>query len=145
MKTLLWISRHEPNKSQISQIENKLGKLNVIKLNTPYKEDIRDQIHRIKPDCIVGIIPVNWLSYLLRDISKSTIWLKPKCKSVHPGEFREEHCVDFNLYTDIIINPEEKRYEDYITKGDNIIHLRHGGYERVMLSSRFQLMFINWK
>ena len=144
MKTLLWISRHEPNKAQILQIESKIGSLKVIKLSSPYKEDIRDQINFIKPDCIVGIIPVSWLPSLLRNIPKSTIWLKPKCKSVHPGEFRDEPCVDFNLDTDIIMNPNEKRYEDYITKGDNIIHLRHSGYERV-IQSREQLLIINWK
>lgn len=144
MKTLLWISRHEPNKAQISHIENKIGEVKIIKFDSSYKKEIKEQISTIQPDCIVGIIPRPWISYFLKDIPKSTIWLKPKFKSVHPEEYRDEPCKDFNFDNDIIINPIELRHKDYITRGDDIIHLRHSGYERVILSDRI-LLFINWR
>jgi hypothetical protein len=98
----------------------------------------------VKPDCIVAIIPRVWFSYLLYGLPKSTIFLKPKFKSVHPGESREELCKEFDLDCDILLDPRFKRYEEYITKGDSIIHLRHSGYERIILSNR-TLLFINWK
>lgn len=144
MKTLLWISRHEPNKEQISHIENKIGDVKVIKIDNPHKEEIKRQIFLISPDCIVGIVPRSWIPYFLNVIPRSVIWLKPKFKSVHPGEIRNEICKDFDTEKDIIINPTELRHEDYSTRGDKIIHLRHSGYERVILSDR-TLLFINWK
>jgi len=145
MPILLWISRHEPNKAQISFIENKIGKVEIIKLNSPYKEEIEEQIFSIKPNCIVGILPRSWLPYLLYGIPKATIWLKPKFKSVHPGEIREEPCTDFNADEDVILNPAEKRYDEYITRGDRVLHLRHSGYERVIQARDRQLLFINWR
>jgi hypothetical protein len=144
MKTLLWISRHGYNKAQIDHIVNKIGAVEVITCNEPNKEDIKKQILAIKPDCIVGIIPVPWISYLLKGVPKSTIWLKIKCKTVHPGEHREEPCAEFDISRDILIEPSQKRWDDYITKGDKVIHLRHSGYERI-IQSREQLLFINWK
>ncbi len=143
MKTLLWLSRHNPNKSQISFIENKIGEVKIIKYDN-CKEEMKKQILSIKPDCIVAIIPRPWISFLLHGVSKSTIWLKPKYKGVHPGESHNEPCANFDPDKDVIINPIEKRYDDYLTKGDNIIHLRHSGYERV-IQTRDQLLFINWK
>jgi len=144
MKTLLWISRHEPNKAQIYHITNKIGEVEIIRCNESNIEQIKKNIFSIKPDCIVAIVPRTWFSYLLNGIPKSTIFLKPKCKSVHPGEYREELCKDYDINSDILIDPSEKRWEGYITKGDRIVHLRHSGYERVILSDRV-LLFINWK
>ncbi len=144
MKILLWISRHEPNKAQIDHIVNKIGEVEVVGLNKSTKEEIKKYISIIKPDCIVAIVPRTWFSYLLRGVPKSIIFLKPKCKSVHPGESREELCKDFDLDSDILLDPRFKRYEEYITKGDNIIHLRHSGYERIILVDK-TLLFINWK
>ena len=144
MKTLLWISRHGFNKAQIDQIIVKIGAVEVITCNESNKEEIRKQILSLKPDCIVGIIPITWIPYLLKDVPKTTIWLKPKCKSVHPQEYRKEMCKDFDINSDILIEPSEKRWEGYITKGDKVIHLRHSGYERIIVT-RDQLLFINWK
>jgi hypothetical protein len=144
MKKLLWISRHEPNEAQLSHIVNKIGEVEFVGLNKSTKEEIKKYIYMINPDCIVAIIPRTWFSYLLKDIPKTTIFLKPKCKTVHPGDNRDEPCKDFNVDTDILIDPSVKRWEDYITRGDSIIHLRHSGYERIILSDR-TLLFINWK
>ncbi len=144
MKKLLWISRHEPNKAQLLHITNKIGEVELIGLNKSTKEEIKKYISMVEPDCIVGIFPRPWFSYLLRGIPKTTIFLKPKCKTVHPGEHRDELCKDFNIETDILIDPSVKRYEGYITRGDDIIHLRHSGYERIILVDR-TLLFINWK
>lgn len=143
MKTLLWISRHEPNKIQISHIEDKIGKMEIIKFDGD-REEIKKQILSIKPDCIVAIVPRPWVSYLIYGVPKSTIWLKPRFKGVHPGEPRNEPCADFDIDRDVIINPIEKRYDEYIPRSDNIIHLRHSGYERV-IQSRDQLLYINWR
>jgi len=144
MKTLLYISRHEPNKAQIDHIVRKIGSVEVIKCNLTQKEEIREVLISLNPDCVVAIIPVSWSSYLLKYIPKSTIWLKIKCKTVHPSEYREEPCEDFDISSDILIDPFEKRYDTYETKGDKIIHLRHSGYERI-ISTQNQLLFINWK
>jgi hypothetical protein len=144
MKTLLWISRHEPNKAQIDEIINRIGSIEVIKCNFSDKEQIKQQIISIKPDCIVGIIPLTWVSYLLKGVPKSTIWLKPRCKFVHSAGIKDEPCEEFDISSDILIDPSEKRYEGYETKGDKVLHLRHNGYERI-IQSREQLLIIKWK
>ncbi len=122
MKTVLWMSRHDPLPIQKDTLKKKLGdyKLFVHKQPLSTAEEAIKLAKKYNADYIIPVLPLSFIAYLIDEAKKHNITiLRAEMKLIH--NCTNIPCPDFDPYTDVIISSKDFNH--------NLTH-RHFRFEK---------------
>lgn len=98
-----WVSRHPPLKSQLKELESRLGKVEVVPISKTFTsaEEVLNAVKSAGCSYAVVVLPLSIVANLVND--KSITWLWAEMKPVHSQSCVGILCPEYNSETDVIL------------------------------------------
>ncbi len=108
MKTVLWISRHEPLPVQIKTLEQKLRKFRLVKHSKPIAtaEKAIELAKNVRADYIIPVLPMSFIIHLVSEAKKHGFTvLRAEMDTLH--NCSKQPCPDFDEFQDTIMESRD--------------------------------------
>ena len=108
MKTILWISRHEPLPAQLEVLEQKLGKFRLVKHSKPIAtaEKAIELAKNVRADYIIPVLPLSFIIHLVSEAKKHGFTvLRAEMENIH--NCKVQPCPEFDEFQDTIMESRD--------------------------------------